>query len=189
MPYGLSNSQDLFEEQIEKLFGDIEGVVICHDDMIIAGSTVKEHDETVNKILERARQINAKFNKDKFQYCKKQVKFIGQIFSKHGMCIVPDRVEALCKLECPKNKVELQRIIGSFNYVRRYIPNMAEYMSVLCELLKSNVEWIWLPKHQESFEKLKEIVSKCPALNPFDPSKEIVLQCDASKNGLGCCMF
>ena len=36
---------------------------------------------------------------------------------------------------------------------------------------------------------LKQIITSSPALVPFDPSKKTILQCDASKNGLGCCMF
>ncbi|KAK9704561.1 RNase H-like domain found in reverse transcriptase [Popillia japonica] len=114
---------------------------------------------------------------------------MGQIFSKEGMQVDPDRVKALRELVSPTNKTELQRVIGSLNYVRRYVPNMAEYMSPLCELLRSNIEWHWLPKHQKAFAKIKEVISKSPALVPFDPNKKIIIQCDASKNGLGSCMF
>ncbi|KAK9704562.1 hypothetical protein QE152_g27804 [Popillia japonica] len=39
LPYGLSDSQDLFEEEVEKRFGNIDNVIICHDDMIISGAT------------------------------------------------------------------------------------------------------------------------------------------------------
>ncbi|XP_043481820.1 uncharacterized protein LOC122510924 [Leptopilina heterotoma] len=189
LPFGLSNSQDLFQEEVEKHFGDIENVQICHDDMIVSGKTKEEHDKAVLEIVTRARQVKAKFNKDKFQYCQDKVKFMGQIFSEIGMQIDPDRIESLCKLEIPKNKVELQRILGSFNYVRRYVKNMSSIMHPLYKLLKSNSEWCWLPKHQETFDKLKQIISQAPALVPFDPKRKIVLQCDASKNGIGCCMF
>ncbi|XP_072380686.1 uncharacterized protein [Diabrotica undecimpunctata] len=129
----------------------------------------------------------AKFNKEKFQYCQRQVKFMGQVFSEKDMEIDPDRVESLCKLERPKDKTELQRIIGSFNYIRKYIPNMVEHIKPLCELLKSDVEFKWLPLQQRCFENLTEIITKSPALTPFDPKRKIILQCDTSKNGLGCC--
>lgn len=189
LPYGLSSSQDLFQEVVENNFGNIENVIVFHDDMIVSGKTKEEHDSAVNKIIERAKQSGAKFNKEKFQYSQKQVKFMGQIFSDKGMEIDPERALTLGKLESPKSKCELQRIIGSFNYVRRYVPNMANYMQPLCELLKSNIEWQWLPKHQEAFENLKKIISQTPTLVPFDVTKKVVIQCDASKNGLGCCLF
>lgn len=49
---------------------------------------------------------------------------MGQIFSDNGMQVDPDGMEVLCKLKSPTNEVELQKIIGSFNYVRRYIKIM-----------------------------------------------------------------
>lgn len=189
LPYGLSNSQDLFQYEVEKHFSGLKNVVICHDDMIISGKTKQEHDEAVDGFVKKAKNANAKFNKDKFQYCQNKVKFMGQMFSEEGMQIDPDRIESLSMLKSPENKAELQRVIGSFNYVRRYVKNMSEIMHPLCELLKSNVEWTWLPKHQKAFEDLKVIITKSPALVPFDPNLKTVLQCDASKNGLGCCMF
>ncbi|XP_050504417.1 uncharacterized protein K02A2.6-like [Diabrotica virgifera virgifera] len=189
LPYGLSNSQDLFQEVVEDKFKGIENLLICHDDMIVMGTTKEEHDTTVKKVLERAKEVGAKFNGDKFQYCQEEVRFMGQVFSHKGMQIDPDRVESLCKLEKPNSKVELQRILGAFNYVRRYIPNMAEHIQPLCQLLKNNVEWVWLPSHQKCFDNLKNIICKSPALVPYDPNQKIILQCDASKNGLGVCMF
>ncbi|KAF2897216.1 hypothetical protein ILUMI_08958 [Ignelater luminosus] len=66
---------------------------------------------------------------------------------------------------------------------------MAQYMNPLYELLKKDIEWQWLLKHEEAFQTLKEIIGNSSALVPFDPKKKIILQCDASKNGLGRCMF
>ncbi|KAG5877221.1 hypothetical protein JTB14_036429 [Gonioctena quinquepunctata] len=189
LPYGLANSQDLFQDEVEKHFSNVQNVVICHDDMIVHGKTRQEHDLAVAEVVKRATEVGAKFNEDKFQYCQSQVKFMGQIFSRNGMQIDSDKVESLCKLKTPTNRVELQRVIGSFNYVRRYVKNMSELMHPLCQLLRNNVEWLWLPKHQQAFDQLKEVITKTPALVPFDPERQTVLQCDASKKGLGCCMF
>ncbi|KAK9711786.1 hypothetical protein QE152_g25265 [Popillia japonica] len=44
LPYGLSDSQNLFEEEVEKRFGNIDNVIIYHDDMIISGATKQEND-------------------------------------------------------------------------------------------------------------------------------------------------
>ncbi|XP_072401178.1 uncharacterized protein [Diabrotica undecimpunctata] len=186
LPYGLSNSQDLFQEVVEDKFKGIENLLICHDDMIVMGTTKKEHDTIVKKVLERAKEVGAKFNSDKFQYCQEEVKFMGQVFSHKGMQIDPDRVESLCKLKEPNSKIELQRILGAFNYVRRYIPNMAEHIQPLCQLLKNNIEWVWLPSHLKCFDNLKDIICKSPALVPYDPnySYSSVLQLRITANKL-----
>lgn len=116
LTYGLSNSQDIFQDEIEKYFADIENVVICHDDMIIAAKDDEEHKVVIKQIVERARQVGARFNQNKLQFYQERVKFMGQVFSKNGMQVDPDRIEALDKLGASKSKVELQRILGSFNY-------------------------------------------------------------------------
>lgn len=157
--------------------------------MIITARNQEEHEATVTKVVKRAKEVGAKFNQNKFQFRQERVKFMGQLFSKQGMQVDADRVEALYKLEPPKNKTGLQRVLGSFNYIKKYVYNMAEQIHPLCKLLKNKIEWQWLPKHQESFNKLKDIVTKSPALVPYDPSRKTVLQCDASKNGIGCCIF
>ncbi|KAK9704431.1 RNase H-like domain found in reverse transcriptase [Popillia japonica] len=54
---------------------------------------------------------------------------------------------------------------------------------------EEDIQWHWLPKHQNAFAKIKEVISKSPALVLLDPTKKIIIQCDASKNGLGSCMF
>lgn len=38
------------------------------------------HYIAVIKVVETDKQRGAKFNKEKFQYCQRQVKFIGQVF-------------------------------------------------------------------------------------------------------------
>lgn len=119
---------NMYSKKRSKSTLNLENVTICHDDMIVSGATYEEHD---NAVTERARQVNAKFNKEKFQFRQKQVKFMRQIFHKGGMQIDPDRLDSLNKLDIPKSRIELQRIIGFFNYVRRYVPNMSEYMNPL----------------------------------------------------------
>lgn len=189
LPFGLSNAPEEFQDAVEKYFGDIENVLIWMDDILVAGENKKKHDEAVSKVVQRAREVGVVFNKDKLQFCKTEVKYIGQIFDQNGMRIDPSRVETLQKLDPPNNKEELQRIIGSFNYVRKYVPKMAELMSPLCKLLKKDSTWIWTSLQQNAFEEMKKVISQALSLTPFDSTKKIILQCDASKNGIGSCMF
>ncbi|CAH2091003.1 unnamed protein product [Euphydryas editha] len=189
LPYGLMNAPELFQDVLESYFSKFNNVVVWADDILVMGNSAEDHDRALIEVINKAKEIGIVFNKNKFQYKQKEVKYVGQIFNEHGMSVDKSRVESLIKLKSPTNRDQLMSIIGSFNYVRRYVPEMAELMSPLCKLLKKNVEFMWLPVHERAFEKLKEKVSCAPALCPFDPNKKIILQCDASSNGLGCCMF
>ena len=47
------------------MFGDVPGVHIVADDMIVAAETEDQHDEILRKVMERAKVNNVKFNKEK----------------------------------------------------------------------------------------------------------------------------
>ncbi|XP_026688735.1 uncharacterized protein LOC103523326 isoform X4 [Diaphorina citri] len=76
-----------------------------------------------------------------------------------------------------------------FNFLRDFIPCMAEVTAPLRTLLKKGIEWHWTEVQQQAFDKLKDIVSTTPVLKHFDPKQDITIQCDASQNGLGACLL
>ncbi|XP_026290017.1 uncharacterized protein LOC113214768 [Frankliniella occidentalis] len=67
LPFGLLMAPELFQDQVEKYFGDIPNVIIMFDDLLVAGATEAEHDKAVSDLLTRAREKGAIFNKDKLQ--------------------------------------------------------------------------------------------------------------------------
>lgn len=75
------------------------------------------------------------------------------------------------------------------DYLRSYIPNLSDLSAPLRELLKHNIEWIWLEKHHKALRKIKALISAAPILRNFDENKLPVIQTDASENGLGCCLL
>jgi hypothetical protein len=83
----------------------------------------------------------------------------------------------------------LQRILGMINYLRDFIPNLSTIISPLRQLLKKGVIWTWNDIHTKILKKVKQLIAQPPVLSQFDPNKEIVIQCDASKNGLACCLL
>lgn len=189
LPYGINISAEVFQKFNTRYFGDIEGVFIYIDDILIAGQTVEDHNRILKQVVDRARQINVKFNLAKFQYCLPQVKYLGHIFSKEGVSPDPDRIRAILAYDLPKSKKDLQRYLGMVNYLRNFIPTLSELTSPMRVLLKNDTEWCWLPVHDNAFETLKKVITDAPVLRNFDPSKEIVIQTDSSKAGIGCCLL
>jgi len=98
-------------------------------------------------------------------------------------------VSATLQLDPPNDKEGLQRILGTFNYCRDFIPQMSALTENMRRLLKKDTVWNWTTVHDKEFEKLKAIMSTAPVLANFDPEKKIIIQCDASRSGLGCCLL
>lgn len=189
LPFGLSIAPEIFQKYSERAFGDIPGVIVYCDDLLICGESEQEHDAILDKVFERAKEHNVRFNHNKFQYKLKQVKYFGHIFSEQGMQIDPDRVSAITSMKSPTNKKELQIFLGMVNYLRKFIPHLADVASPLQLLLKKNVEWLWTSVHEDVYSKIKNKISKAPVLQNFNDNLPITIQCDASKDGLGCCLL
>ena len=45
MPFGICVAQELFQKKMDKIFEGLSGVHIIVDDILVAGSTVEEHDD------------------------------------------------------------------------------------------------------------------------------------------------
>ena len=185
MPFGVSTATEVFQECFEQIFGDIEGVRILIDDILVWGATVHEHDVRLKKVLDIAREKNIKFNLKKYQFKKHEVKYIGHIFSDKGIKVDPEKLKAINEMKPPANKDELSTFLGMLAYVERFVPNLSSVNSILRDLTKNNVEWVWDMNAQKEFDNLKKVLVNSPTLKYFDVTKSIVLSVDASQNGLG----
>ena len=189
LPFGLSVAPEIFQKINTKYFGDIAGVIVYFDDLLISASTEQEHDKILNEVISKARKLNIKFNPNKIQYKVRSVKYLGHNFNKEGMQPDDERVKAVKNLSAPKSKKDVQKIMGLFNYFRNFIPNLSEVSAPLRKLLKKDVEFSWSNQHEICFEKMKSLLCEAPVLANFDDSKEITIHTDASKDGIGCCLL
>ena len=189
MPFGISSAPEVFQKKNEALFGDIDGVEIIFDDIIVAAESEVEHDTIMRKLLLRAREANVKFNEAKLQFKVSEVKYMGNIASESGLKPDDEKIRAILEMPVLESKEELQRLLGMVNYFAQFIPNQSTITAPLRQLLKKDVDWMWLPEHTSALQELKQILSSKPVLKFFDSSKPVKLQVDASKSGLGACQM
>jgi len=185
LPFGLHSSAEVFEKKVEQVFGDLPNVAIYFDDLVVAGRTQEEHDANLNKLLERARAVNVKFNRNKVQLNKSEVNYLGHVVSRDGMKPDPAKIEAIDSMPDPQDKAAVQRLLGTLNFLRSYIPNMSGLTEPLRVLLKDDVLWMWGPEQQECFNVIKRLLTSEPVLQYFNVKKDTHLQVDASQSGLG----
>jgi len=189
LPFGIACAPELFQQLTNKYFGDIQNVCVYIDDILVYGKTKEEHDEALKKVMDRARLLNIKFNPDKIQYQKNEIKYLGLKFSEKGVEPDEDRIKAILELKSPTNLKELQSVLGMVNYLRAFIPNMADIVEPMRVLLKKDSTWLWSDNCERSFNTLKNILSKIPILANYDAKDEFRIQCDASQKAIGCCLF
>lgn len=189
MPFGISSASEVFQKKNQQIFGDIKGVNMIADDMIIAAENNDEHDAIVRKVMTRAREQNVKFNPNKVQFKVDTVQYMGHVITQEGLKADDKKITAIVNMPAPEDKQALQRILGMVNYFSKFIPRMAEITAPLRLLLKKDSKWIWDANHDRAFQEIKDALTNSPVLKFFDPSKPITIQADASQNGLGACLL
>ncbi|XP_024883540.1 uncharacterized protein K02A2.6-like, partial [Temnothorax curvispinosus] len=185
VPFGLNSAPEMFQKKMIQIFGDIPGVKIYFDDIAISGSDLVEHDRTLAIVLQRARANNIRFNPNKIQYRRSNVKFMGYHIT-NGY-ISPDikYLDAILKMSRPSDKPEVMRLLGLFKYLSRFIPNLSQRSAKLRELTKNGSQWLWTADHEKELADLKRSITTKPALRIYDPNEPVVIQTDSSKDGLG----
>ena len=164
---------------------DIPGCDAIVDDILIWGRNIKEHDATLKKVLDRCRINNLKLNEEKLEFRKSSVTYVGHVLSDKGVKPDSEKCRAINEMEEPKDISELQTFMGLVQYLGKFIPNLSEVTAPLRKLQEKDVIWHWHAEQQQSFNKLKQLITEAPVLRFYDPRKELTLSVDASSKGLG----
>jgi hypothetical protein len=80
----------------------------------------------------------------------------------------------------PSNKQEVQSFVGFINFYRRFIPGFSHHACALFDLTMKDVRFIWGLPHEDSFMKLKELVTLAPVLVLPDDNLPFRLEADSS---------
>ena len=101
------------------------------DDLLIHGKTRAEHDVSQTKVLEQARQVRIRFNKDKIEVAVPKVKYFGHTITSDGVEPDPDKIAAIQDIPAPTSKNELETILDMITYLSKFAPNLSELTSPL----------------------------------------------------------
>ncbi|XP_014665126.1 PREDICTED: uncharacterized protein K02A2.6-like, partial [Priapulus caudatus] len=185
LPFGTSVSSEIFQKRLIDALGGLTGVACIADDVIIHAATVEEHDQVLDAFLARCREKGIKLNSDKFQLLMEELTFMGHRISKDGLQVDDEKVRAVMAMKPPTNMDGLRRFLGLVNYMAKFLPNLTEVVQPLRNLMKKDVPWTWSATQDQAFLRVKEMVSNTPVLAFYDPTKDLVLENDASEYGVG----
>ena len=74
LPIGISSATEEFQKRQHEVLEGLSGTEVIADDILVYGSgdcmeeAILDHDKNLTAVLECARQVNMKFNKNKFKF-------------------------------------------------------------------------------------------------------------------------
>ena len=78
----------------------------------------------------------------------------------------------------------VRRFFGMADYLAKFVPALSALHHPLREAIK-NDEWNWTEDCTVAVDTVKKAIASAGVLKYLHPTKEIVVQCDASSLGLG----
>ena len=180
--FGAKSSQDVFNEAMFRIFGDIPHCLNQRDDILLGGRDETEHREVLKTVLKRARDHGITFNREKCQFGKEQIEFFGHVFTKDGLKPSPDKVRAIKECGVPENKEAVRSFLGMAGYLDNFIKNYATIAAPLYQLTRKETNFHWGKQEEVAFRKIQDNISSEKTMAFFDPSKPIILRTEASFN-------
>ena len=101
LPFGLTCSGDLFQEKMDNVFGNLDGLSGIADDTFVYGKNEVEHDQHILNVLDTARENNIRFNPDRFQFKVDQTSFFRLTWTPHGLRADDLKIKAIRDMPSP----------------------------------------------------------------------------------------
>uniref|UniRef100_A0A9J8DDL7 Reverse transcriptase/retrotransposon-derived protein RNase H-like domain-containing protein n=1 Tax=Cyprinus carpio carpio TaxID=630221 RepID=A0A9J8DDL7_CYPCA len=109
----------------------------------------------------------------------------GYIVSSEGIRMDPDKVKAVVDWPSPDSRKALQRFLGFANFYRGFIRNFSQLAAPLTALTSPRTAFRWSDAAEAAFAKLKSRFGSAPILIAPDPSRQFLVEVDASEVGVG----
>jgi hypothetical protein len=101
---------------------------------------------------------------EKCEFEKTKIEYLGIIISHNKVEMDPVKIAGVADWPTPSNNKEVQSFVGFVNFYRRFIPGFSHHAHALFDLTMKDIRFIWGLPQEDSFMKLKELVTSAAVL-------------------------
>lgn len=183
--FGVNCAPEIFQREMCRLLEEVENIIIYIDDILIFADTLEKLRATTAHVLRILRANNLSLNKDKCEFDKDFIVFLGHGLDEQGFHVEEAKVKAIRRFRPPANVSELKSFLGLASFVSPYIKDFGNISSILWTASTAK-NWSWGPEELAAFNTIKERITKCATtLGYFADNEKTILYTDASPSALG----
>jgi Reverse transcriptase (RNA-dependent DNA polymerase)/RNase H-like domain found in reverse transcriptase len=166
------------------------------DDCLLHTKTEDDLLATLNFFFKQCQEHELKLHASKCVLFSTTVRYCGRLITKDGVHFDPRNMEALQKMQEPKNDADYVQYVAAVNWMRSAIPNyskrVAHLQAALAKVFKGksrrtkktaaavSLLHLWGPEEQAAFKDTQAAVTESMTLALPDPYKRICVLTDAS---------
>ena len=187
MPFGLTNAPAVFQGLVNDVLRNLLNicVFVYLDDILIFSRSEQEHVVHVRQVLQRLLENQLFVKAEKCDFHTTEIAFLGFIVNAGNIRMDPAKTKAVTDWPTPSTRKELQRFLGFSNFYRRFIRNYSSGAAPLTALTSQSVPYRWSSTAEKAFCELKSRFTSAPILIFPDPSRQFIVEVDASDTGVG----
>lgn len=194
LPFGINCAPEIFQRIMDETFGDIEGLIVYLDDLLIFAKDRQALREITKTVRDRIKQARLTVNEEKCVFETEHVEFLGLVISEEGIKPAKEKIDAIVDFPRPGSYKDLRGFLGLVTFISSHLQNFSTESEPLRRLLMGKSSILkgrkqlpyWRNEQETAFTRLKEM-AKNEVLTKgfFDPSARTLLHTDASNVGLG----
>nr|VZI44021.1 unnamed protein product [Spirometra erinaceieuropaei] len=181
MPFGRRNASQTFQRFVDRVLCGLPFVYAYIDDLLVASSTTEEHMEHLTTVFDRLQQFGVVLNPSKCVFCVPSLEVPGHLVDSQGIRPLPSKAAAIRDFPPPISKRQLQRFLGVVNFYRRFLPDCADLMLPLNNMLSGpKVPLELTGEALTAFERIKNSLADATLHAHPAPEAQLSLMVDAS---------
>jgi hypothetical protein len=119
---------------------------------------------------------------EKCEFEKTKIKYLGVIISHNKVEMDLVKIAGVADWLMPSNKKEVQSFVSFINFYEHFIPGFSHHACTLFDFTMKDVRFIWGLPQEDSFMKLKQLVTSAPAL--VLPNDDLPFRLEANSSGI-----
>jgi len=207
MPFGLTNAPATFQREVNRRLRSVLGlelvintgieldedegmVVVAYiDDILIATKgSIHKHREQVGKVFDLLLENTMFLEIDKCVFNATELSYLGFIVNGRELKMDAEKPKDIVDWPRPMNQKEVQQILGLWNFYRRLIPNYAQIVAPISDLLRGNgKDSIFGEAQEAAFLKVTILFTSgaTPIMRYFHQHSPAMIDMDASDFAIG----
>ena len=141
MPFGLKNTHSKFQNIMNDiLYSYFDFSIVCIDDILIFSNNIDQHFKYLKFLKDIIKRSGLVLSALKIKLFQTKVRFLGYNINQGKIFSIDRRIEFASKFyDEIWDKTQLQRFLGSLNYILDYYTNLAQDASIMYSRWKKNL--------------------------------------------------